>query len=512
MKMTDLKKDTEEYEYFRKEVSGEAFALRVRELASMYKKQKVLIYGNGIYFDAICDCYDLMECFDIVGVSDLRYESSGEIEYKGFKTFKPSEIGTLEVDVILVATLSFEAIKKSLLKIKKVDVEHLRPDFEEQKKEVFKNYENLLEQLKTKDKIRVAFLSSENAKWGYQSVYESLNENERFDVLPIVDLSSDGNVSDFFKSRGMPVCRDNLKNLKPDVVFYEQTWGLPPPLHPICVSEYALTLIVSYGFFLICEEGWRDMFAQHKMDCFWKVLAESSFHKDFYKKAGGLENTVVTGYPKLDSYLEPSKSSPWKGDGRRIIWAPHWSLDGSTLQMSNFIEHYGFFLDFAGEHKEYSFILKPHPRLRQACEDSKLLDYDEYIEQWNRLENAVVYDKGDYFGIFKTSDVMITDSSSFLAEYYPSKKPLIFMNKSSRSGFNDFGKRLVETFYQPDSLAEIDGLLKTLLLDGKDILKPLREKTLKELFGTQRSQPDSEPNVESVGKGIVSMLLDFLKK
>ena len=85
-----------------------------------------------------------------------------------------------------------------------------------------------------------------------------------------------------------------------------------------------------------------------------------------------------------------------------------------------------YFLELAKKHPEYSFVVKPHPALRYKCISEKFLteqEYDDYIAQWNSLENATVYTDGNYFDIFKTSDVLITDSSSFLAEYFYSGKP-----------------------------------------------------------------------------------------
>ena len=52
-------------------------------------------------------------------------------------------------------------------------------------------------------------------------------------------------------------------------------------------------------------------------------------------------------------------------------------------------------------------------------------EYDEYVAQWNNLPNAYLYNKGNYIELFKTSDLLITDCSSFLLEYMPTLKPII---------------------------------------------------------------------------------------
>jgi len=48
-----------------------------------------------------------------------------------------------------------------------------------------------------------------------------------------------------------------------------------------------------------------------------------------------------------------------------------------------------------------------------------LNEVESYYAEWHNLSNGFVYDEGDYFNIFKSSDALITDCGSFLAEYLP---------------------------------------------------------------------------------------------
>ena len=145
--------------------------------------------------------------------------------------------------------------------------------------------------------------------------------------------------------------------------------------------------------------------------------------------------------------------------------------------MSTFKDNYKKFLEFAKEHEEYSFVLKPHPALRNACLNSGI-DYDGFIREWNNLPNASVYDKGNYFDLFKSSDVMITDCSSFLAEYFPSENPIIFLNRPDRAPFDDFGEKLREGFYEANSFEEAVKFLE----QKQDVLKPKRLEIIEKCF------------------------------
>ena len=123
------------------------------------------------------------------------------------------------------------------------------------------NFSKKLKEIKSlKRKIRVLFYVSENQKWAYQSLYEELEKDARFEPLVVVSLLTsvhkgydktrdnlEENLS-FFKSRNINVEYGykngnyiDLKCFKPDIVFYEQSWDLPKINSPYNVSKYALT-------------------------------------------------------------------------------------------------------------------------------------------------------------------------------------------------------------------------------------------------------------------------------
>ena len=77
--------------------------------------------------------------------------------------------------------------------------------------------------------------------------------------------------------------------------------------------------------------------------------------------------------------------------------------------------------------KTTSWVFRPHPMLRAGAVQQGVFkseeEYDNYLEMWNELPNAQVIEGGMYVDIFETSDAMILDSVSFLAEYLYMHKP-----------------------------------------------------------------------------------------
>ena len=96
-------------------------------------------------------------------------------------------------------------------------------------------------------------------------------------------------------------------------------------------------------------------------------------------------------------------------------------------------------------------MFKPHPTLRTKAvlagifkDDS---EWEDYIKQWEDLENAAYVNDGMYQDLMCKSDAMILDSISFLAEYMYTSHPMLFLKRKEQR-FNEFGKLVVEQLYQ----------------------------------------------------------------
>ena len=102
---------------------------------------------------------------------------------------------------------------------------------------------------------------------------------------------------------------------------------------------------------------------------------------------------------------------------------------------------------------QISFIFKPHPNLRTRAIEAEVFrdagDYERYIDLWEKLPNARVSAEESYLEIFATSDGMIMDSNSFLAEYMYVNKPLLFLTREEQT-FNKLGRSIVDTYDQCD--------------------------------------------------------------
>ena len=364
--------------------------------------------------------------------------------------------------------------------------------------------------------LKVAFLVTENAKWNTQSVYDALEASERFKPFVITFPKNPQNSSrkqfkkseqenfSFFKTRNMRVMSGydlegkylDLQRLAPDIVFYEQPHQtLPDQLWVDAVNQYALTCYVPYG--IMSAKIQQLQFNREFHHNIWRLFCESELHNEMHRTYSDIGNTnvVTTGHPKLDAYLDCTIPSErfWKQNKKpqrkpkRIIWAPHFSIKNREVAYSTFHKNYKFFLKLAKREKMIDWVVKPHPWLRSAVVKYGLmtaLEVKDYFEEWQSLENATLYEEGDYFDLFKTSDAIILDCVSFIAEYMPTGNPMLFLvNKEPPVvGFNEYGTQLLQGLYKAYSIDDIENFVTNIVLNQEDPLKEIRMETCERLI------------------------------
>ncbi len=372
-----------------------------------------------------------------------------------------------------------------------------------------KLYEQRRKEIAKKKKVRVLFLVRENQKWTYQSLYDEMAKDELFEPFVAVTMLTDVlenndktrfNLEEnynFFAARGMNVeyaFKDgefvDLAVFEPDIVFYDQQYSLPEIYMPQNVAKFALTFYCPYSFQLF---DFKPDYTQSFHRLMYRVYVEHELTKirfDKYKK-GNSKNCKVVGYPKLDVYKQNKLQNDekyWKDcDKFRVIYAPHHSFETKGLNLATFRKNGRFILELAKKHSETTWLFKPHPRFAHALQANGIMSAEEVKEYYNEWEKiGVVYTQGDYFGIFNSSNMMVTDCCSFLAEYLPTHNPIIRpMKKKSEEKFadlDDLGKRIVSGYYHVDSNDALAEVFEGLLLAEDEKRVDLRKNLAKEIL------------------------------
>ena len=356
-----------------------------------------------------------------------------------------------------------------------------------------RRYKKIITQLKLKERLRVIFLVTENSKWCYQSLYDYMNKSDKFEAIVLISvLTSVHNKVDktrnslednynFFKLRKINVDYAysngnyiDLKEFDPDIVFYEQPWDLPKIHKPINVSKFALTCYCDYGLELVEDkDNYKTNFHYLLYKFFVDNINNISRYKDYIK--GASNNCFALGYPKLDVYHENNNiklENIWLEPQKiKIIYAPHHSFENDGLQFATFKDNGHFMLEFAKLHPETTWVFKPHPRFKFALIKNNIMteqEVDKYYDEW--LKIGKICTQGDYFDIFKTSDLMITDCCSFLGEYLPTLKPIIRLTIQNSMQLNNFGETIVNACYQTFTKQDFINIYDKIIKDKKDYL------------------------------------------
>lgn len=386
-------------------------------------------------------------------------------------------------------------------------------------------------------KLVVFFVISYQAKFGMETVYNEMLNSDIFDPYIYVISAKDSlfNSSpqyfndcidsyEFFKNSGYKTILGYdqetqeplyIEEFNPDIVIYNNpNISTQAYFKNMLMNHNFLACYIPYAMNVVNHFGYH--YEHRHINYAWKQFCPTSFD---YKvnitksKYGGL-NAVNLGYPKLDVYSEninydniPSKILNGK---KNVIIAPHWSYKLSD-NLATFHLYNKLFVELLDTYKNINFIFKPHPdlmyRILSNKTDKNLMTYDEYmhyIEYFDKSENGIYFEHGNYIDLFKISSCLITDCGSFIAEYLPSKHPCIYLvnpdKKNFFEGFNEYGKSILNSYYLAYNAQDIKSHFSDIILKENDYKKELRYDIIKKEF----------KDIGSSGKNIVRYLKNIL--
>lgn len=315
-----------------------------------------------------------------------------------------------------------------------------------------------VKRVRRKKIISVLFVLNDISKWKTESLYLKMKEHDRFNPILGVTFRQGESVSSFsrkvlkvieyLEKKGYDYIElDSPVKPSPDIVIYSEPYPTAVPKRQSLFTYYK-SLFLSINYSCHTTHLYIDYFTRlHEcawIDCYESKLAISSAYEYIGKKR---KNIKYTGLPMIDQLLEPISHDPWKIQDKRkkrIIWAPHHSIGGfknETIVYSNFLEICDYMQELASCYQDsIQIAFKPHPLLREKLNVIWGTDRtDKYYRLWEEKGNCQL-SEGDYVDLFKTSDAMIHDSSSFIVEYQLMDKPILFIVRNKTDIIKDLNK------------------------------------------------------------------------
>ncbi len=363
-----------------------------------------------------------------------------------------------------------------------------------------KKQQKTIERLRQKKQITVAFFLQTPSTWKYENIYNLMAKSERFRPVVVVCpfnvhlnyskaecLNVLQKTEKFAREKGYDYTSaydsknhcwlDIRKELNPDVVFFTKPYKDTLPSYYIYKFRDKITCYAGYGFCTV--NIYQLNFNLPLNNLLYHFFVDTVFHLDFarqYSLVKG-ENAVVTGNigsePLIDGHTTKDIWKPQPTQKKRIIWAPHHTID-YLFHFSNFLIYCDLMLNLAKKYEsKIQLVFKPHPVLK-----FKLINLwgekktNEYYAKWQNMPNTQI-EEGYYVDLFLTSDAMIHDSASFTAEYLHTLKPVCFTVRSEenvRKQWNPFGFQAFNLHYHAHCEQEIENFITDVVLNGNDTM------------------------------------------
>lgn len=368
----------------------------------------------------------------------------------------------------------------------------------------------MLEKLKNKEKIKVVFLVTFESIWKLDQVFEKMLDDPYFEPLILVcpytvfDEQRMWEEMDrtigYFKEKNYPMFSAynenekrwiSLQELAPDLVFFTNP-------HKLTRDEYYqdaylnyLSCYAGYGMPVSKYSNYQEQFNQKFHNAMWNIFVQTSEMVENYKKFSMRKNNNIflVGDCLVEKIRDAELSKPvWKVKNdkmKKLIWAPHHTIssNGGDFKIGTFLENFQIFREQAIKTKDsIHWAFKPHPILKSRLyehPDWGVEKTDEYYSFWELSENTQ-YENGEYVDLFKDSDGLILDCSSFLGEYIFTLKPILYLrNEYTDSSMSDFGAQCLQSSYILNYPFNVEEFLNNILL-GIDPKKDKRYQVVKQ--------------------------------
>jgi hypothetical protein len=278
-----------------------------------------------------------------------------------------------------------------------------------------------------------------------------------------------------------------------------------PTLKPQNVSSFTRICFIPYGYNL--SSYVKEQYSSNLIKSCWKVFVESPMSLDviseFFPREESetiKQKTQITGLPKMDflkQFLDEYNADhkpfdklwnyPRLAKKKRIIWAPHWSVYwGNTIGFCTFHIFATHMHSILQSNPDIDCVLRLHPMTINNLIQTRIFDMElsnQLMSVLESLPNLRIDNSLNYLDLFASSDALITDGISFLAEYAPTHKPILHTSNHGRPSLNCFGEALIANYYQAQSSCEIDQFIQDVILKNNDQMKEQRTNSIKNILG-----------------------------
>ncbi len=330
------------------------FEKKLEKLKEKYDGKKVILFGMGLFLDAILDNYDIKKYINVIGISDKRIIEDRAADYKGFNLYKPLALRALKFNVVLDTNIMFEKSKQFLKRNYYVN-KHIiiEPIIQTSAKDIFEkalnklyagykfliesknifttikyfficetqeinsktNYTKQIKRLRTSTKpIRTVFIASDVQHSDFIGLYNILYFDKNFKLFPIIlvtnNLLETEEINEDKMAKDLELLRTfkidaiddmdretcslaSLHAFKPDLIFYQKPIHIKDDFNPAKMSEKALTFTVEYSISNADFAAIGSKYFRKQVSNLWKVFVGNKDDKNLYSEYTDTQNKNI---------------------------------------------------------------------------------------------------------------------------------------------------------------------------------------------------------------------------
>lgn len=378
-------------------------------------------------------------------------------------------------------------------------------------KKQYNLYEKIVKSFKLKisedKKIRVVFLVIFDSVFPARTLFEKMLNDNLFDpkilVIPDTSRGKDNQFNQLKKTYdylvklyGKELVINSFDTNRNEFIDYVNDFDMACFANPYdtmtnefyTIKYYAknkvLPIYINYGFY-------PDYYSREylinleSMNLCWKYFVDTHENYDDVIKYTDIKgkNAILSGYCKMDRLKSIEKKCL---EHKKIIIAPHHTVNSPNYPLSNFLKYSDFFLELPKKYPQIDFVFRPHSLLfvTLAKEDFwGKQKVEEYINKMSSFPNVEYQDGGDYFETFVNSSAIIHDCASFIMEYLYTGHPACYMLKNEKEiekVFAPIGQQCLTNYYHAFNEYDIINFIEDVVITGNDSMRENRINFAKE--------------------------------
>lgn len=353
--------------------------------------------------------------------------------------------------------------------------------------------------LKKNNVIKIVWIVNDLYTNNFITIYNECQKNKRFEIKviasPHIGLNKYNNISsnkvfNFLKKNKVD-CINSFENgqyidistFNPDYIFTTTPYDiyLPEVYKSHNLKKISKLCNVEYGVPIIKYNKLYSDFIKNNSYYSNTYIFFTSTYQEYLKDITS-PYKIAIGCLKLDEYLnygrDPQIKYNWinsdenkkNNKSLKVIWKPRWTIDKKD---SNLMEYINNFYGLILKEKKIALVLLLHPLLESNLKKMGYFEkYKESINKLSLLKNFKIENSSDFLDCVLSSDVLIADHSSTIAEFATTGKPIIYTKTETK--LNKLGEKIIATAYQTSNFSEIELIIND-ILKGIDPLKIKRE-------------------------------------